>query len=76
MPDAVDPFAPGNGRPLDVVEWATPHDHVATLNVVARHAKDADDLRELAEMLGYDTKAMRERYQQGLERRRTFSSAT
>ena len=76
MPDAVDPFAPGNGRPLDFVEWASPHDHVATFNVIARHAKNADDLRELAEMFGYGTKVMRERYEQGIEQRRTFSSAT
>ena len=71
----IDPFAPGNGRPLDFVKWATAHDHVAALNVVAQYAKDSDELRELADMLGYRTDEMRQRYQQGLKHRRTYRTA-
>lgn len=71
MPE-LDPFAPGNGRPLEYIEWATPHDHVVALNFVAQHARDADELRELAEMIGYGTDEMRERYQLGLAQRRAF----
>ncbi|HEY2089559.1 MAG TPA: hypothetical protein VGH54_26495 [Mycobacterium sp.] len=66
-----DPFAPGRGRPLDKIEWAIPDKHVAALNVLARHAKDADELCKFADMLGFGTEEMRARYERGVELRRT-----
>lgn len=65
----VDPLAAASDR-SSLTTWASDDEHVGALNVIWRMAKDRDDFRELALMLGYGEKKMRERYQRGLEARR------
>lgn len=61
---------PGDGKPLNDIYWATDAQHVDALHAVDGHANDPQERARFADMLGFDTPAMRQRYERGVVERR------
>lgn len=69
MSDPCDPMS-GCDTGQVIIDWATPDSLVAARNVLAKNSNSPEELSEWADMLGYNTKIMKERYNQGVIARR------